>query len=120
MNPKYKFLAVATTLALSYGICLPCVACPSGGCPRSGGSMGTPNFKPTAAARLPRVTAIDGNRISVGKKTYLVNDTVDVTVDGKEASVSAIQPGMRVLVTNQVMDRSKDIYKATRIVARTP
>ena len=120
MKSKSKFLTVAVTLALSYGLGLPVEACPSGGCPRSAGSMSTPNFKPTAAARLPLVTAIDGNRISVGKKTYLVDDTVDVTVDGKDATVGAIQPGMRVLVTNQVMDRNKDIYKATRIVARTP
>ncbi len=121
MKTTHKLLAVGMTLALSYALGMPCQACPnSGGCSVRMGSMGTPNFKPTAASRLPVVTAVSSDSITVGDKKYLASAYVDVTVDGKDATLEAIKPGMRVLVTNQVTDKKQNLYTATRIVARTP
>ncbi|MEI6653455.1 MAG: hypothetical protein WCP45_01700 [Verrucomicrobiota bacterium] len=119
MKASPKFLAVGVTLALSYALGMPCQACPNGRCVRIG-SMGTMNFKPTAASRLPVVTSVSTDSITVGDKKYLASTYVDVTVDGKEATLAAIKPGMRVLVTNEVTDKKKSLYTATRIVARTP
>ncbi|MEI6676674.1 MAG: hypothetical protein WCO57_16005 [Verrucomicrobiota bacterium] len=119
MNPNFKLLTFATTLVLSYALGMPCQACPNGGCVR-GGSMSSMNFKPTAASRLPVVTSVSSDSITVGDKKYLASTYVDVTVNGKEATLAAIKPGMRVLVTNEVTDKKKNLYTATRIVARTP
>lgn len=71
-------------------------------------------------SRLAVVTATDGNKITVGKKVYLVDGDANVVVNGQSADAAAVQPGMRILITSTVLDRSSNLYKATRITARTP
>lgn len=73
---------------------------------------------------MPTVTSIDDSSITVaGKKTYLVDSTAQITVDGKTAELSAVKVGMRVLVTGRVIERGQNTkesaFRATRIVARS-
>jgi hypothetical protein len=69
------------------------------------------------------VSSVDGSEIVVGKKTYIVDENAKITVNGKKASVSAIQAGMRALITGKVISRGKttaeSLYEATRITARS-
>ena len=72
---------------------------------------------------MPTVSSVDDTEIVIGKKTYIVADDAKITVDGKKASVSSIQAGMRALVTGKVISRGKttadSLFEATRITART-
>lgn len=99
---------------------LPCgAACPNGGC--GGGISGSagPPLK-GSPSRLALVTATTGNSLTVGKKEYLIDGNATIVVNGEVADAASIQPGMRVLLTCQAIDRKKNLYKATRITARTP
>ena len=66
--------------------------------------MGT--FKGNAS-RLPEVTNISGNEITIGRKTYLVDESARITVDGEKTDFSAIKVGMRAMVTGKVLARGK-------------
>ncbi len=69
------------------------------------------------------MSSISDGEIVIGKKTYIVADNARITVNGKKASVSAIQTGMRALVTGKVISRGKttaeSLYEASRITARS-
>ncbi len=110
-----------SSVALLFGAAL---AMPSGaGCPggRCGGISGPP-VPPLkgSPSRLAVVTAAEGNKITVGKKVYLVDGDAEIVVNGQPADAAAIQPGMRVLLSSKVIDRKNGLYKATRVTARTP
>ncbi|WP_338684296.1 hypothetical protein [Haloferula helveola] len=81
-----------------------------------------PLTKPGHAAELPTVQWVRGNRFKVGKKTYVLSDFADVIVNGEEAKISDLKPGMQAMVTGSLKeagDTSADsLYKATRVVAR--
>jgi len=86
-----------------------------------GGGIGT--FK-GGAARLPVVTSIEQDRITVaGKKTYLVDSFSTIVVDGRTADLAALRLGMKVLVNGRMIERGDDtkasLYKASRITARS-
>ena len=118
-----KTSTLTRTLALPFSLLafsllvLPCGACPSGKC--GGISGGTGTFK-GSPSKLPVITATNGNSISVGKKEFLIDGNATIVVNGSKADAAAIQPGMRVLLTSTLIDREKNLYKATRITARTP
>ena len=69
------------------------------------------------------MSRVSDGEIVIGKKTYLVDDNARITVNGKKAPVSAIQVGMRALVTGKVIARGKttaeSLYEASRITARS-
>ena len=75
-----------------------------------------------AASELPTVKRVGNGMITVGEKTYEVPDSARITVDGEEADLSDIEPGMQAKVTGGVAKFGKNkadtIYKATRISAR--
>ena len=72
---------------------------------------------------MPSISKVNDAQIVIGKKTYVVADNAKITLNGKKASVSSIQVGMRALVSGSVIVRGKttadSIYKATRITARS-
>lgn len=82
-----------------------------------------PASRKGAAAELPTVKSVRGDMIVVGKKIYKVSPTSQIIVNGIEASVSAIKPGMQAAVSGSVLtygdSNSDTIYKATRISARS-
>ena len=98
-------------------LALPAGACPNGRCFVSGPSA--PPLK-GSPSRLQRITATTSEGITVGDKKYLIDSDAIVVVNGRFAEKSAIQPGMRVMVSCKVVDRDKHIYKATRVMARNP
>lgn len=75
------------------------------------------------ASELPRVQSVGADSIRVGGKRYVLSDSAEVIVNGKEASLSEVKVGMQAMMTGGVLktgESSKDtVYKATRIVART-
>ena len=93
--------------------------CPNGSCGAVGGASTSGTFK-GAPARMPEVTAVDSKKITVGDKIYLVDETAKIVVDRKDATVTDIKPGMRVLVNSRCVDRKEKLYQALRITAKTP
>lgn len=81
-----------------------------------------PLTKPGHASELPTVAWVKGNRFKVGRKTYLLSETTEVVVNGKEAGPEALKPGMQVMVSSSLGKRGDRVedseYKATRVVAR--
>jgi hypothetical protein len=99
--------------------------CSGGGCSRVFSSCGSgPTSFKGGAARLPKVTAVADNSITVGdKKTYLIGPDSRITIDGNPATWSDLKPGMGVLVNGKMIERGADakasFYRASRITART-
>lgn len=94
-------------------------------CGRSGPSQGRgiTTFK-GGAARLPTVTAVGDNEITVAdKKTYLVGESTRITIDGKRATFDELKTGMAVNVSGTKVARgpsTKDsLFRARQITART-
>lgn len=79
--------------------------------------------KKGAASELPKVTKVTGERITIGKKTYQVTSFTRITVNGKKASLSEIEPGMQASVAGGMLrygrTKADTIYKATRISAKS-
>lgn len=79
--------------------------------------------KKGAASELPKVTKVKGEQITVGKKTYQVTSFTRITVNGKKASLSEIEPGMQASVAGGVLrygrTKGDTLYKATRISAKS-
>lgn len=61
--------------------------------------------------------------ITVGKKQYMLDENSQIYLDGEKASLSAIKPGMRVMVTAKILVRGRrqadSLYGASRLVARS-
>ena len=94
-------------------------ACHNGSCGAVGGATTTGTFK-GSPSKMPEVTAVDSKKITVGDKIYLVDGTAKIVVDRKDAAVTDIKPGMRVLVNSRCVDRKEKLYQAIRITAKTP
>lgn len=47
----------------------------------------------------PKVTAVSGDSITLGPKTYTVNQTTEIYVNGAHATMDAVQTGMEGEVT---------------------
>ncbi len=75
-----------------------------------------------AASELPTIKRINGDKVTIGKKTYQVNDLTKITVNGESAKVGTLSSGMQVSVTGSVLrygkGKSDTLYKATRISAK--
>jgi hypothetical protein len=75
-----------------------------------------------AASELPTVKKVNGDKVTIGQKTYQVNDLTRISVNGEAAKVKDLKPGMQVSVTGGVLrygkGRGDTLYKATRISAK--
>jgi len=75
-----------------------------------------------APSELPTVSRVGAGMITVGKKTYEVPESAIITVNGNEAQLSDIKPGMQASVAGSVSKFGKTkadtLYKATRISVR--
>jgi hypothetical protein len=75
-----------------------------------------------AASELSTIKRVNGDKVTIGKKTYQVNDLTKVTVNGESAKVGDLSSGMQVSVTGSVLrygkGKSDTLYKATRISAK--
>lgn len=81
-----------------------------------------PATRPGHASELPTVAWVKGNRFKVGRKTYVLDDSTEVVVNGEEAGVEALKPGMQVMVSSRLGKLGDGVedseYRATRVVAR--
>jgi hypothetical protein len=88
--------------------------CPNGGCTPVPPPVTT--FK-GGSAKLPTVSSVAKDTMVIGGKTYSIDETARITVDGKKATFAEIKPGMRVLVSAKKVPG--DVYRASSITART-
>lgn len=81
-----------------------------------------PFSKKGAAAELPVIKRISGNRVTVGDKTYEVSEFTKIIVDGEDAELRHLEVGMQASVAGGPLRYgetvSTSLYRATRIVAR--
>ena len=118
-NMKTTKTIAALSIALLIAGKFTNAACPNGSCGAVGGATTTGTFK-GSPSKMPEVTAVDSKKITVGDKIYLVDGTAKIVVDRKDAAVTDIKPGMRVLVNSRCVDRKEKLYQAIRITAKTP
>ena len=52
----------------------------------------------------PTISAVSGNSISVGKRTYTITAKTQILVDGRKAEAGALKTGMRAAVTPSGID----------------
>ena len=91
-------------------------ACNGGKCVIiGGGSSGPP--RPKQVAKTPTISKMSADSITVdGKKTYMVDDATEVSVNGADTTIAALKPGMKVLVSSKSM--SDKTVRAVKVTAR--
>ena len=72
---------------------------------------------------MPTVKKVSEYEITVGKKTYMVDDDTVILVNGKKSSLSTLKRGMRVMVIGKTIARGRttedSLFEASRITAKT-
>jgi hypothetical protein len=117
-----SFSAILSVAVFALGALTPSAqaACPGGGC---SGSFSTGPVKATfkgSSSKLAVVTTVDGGNMTISNnKKYLIGDA-KITVDGKPSDLASIKPGMSVLVNGKAVAGEKDLYRASRVNARSP
>ncbi len=116
MGSRRQFLGF---LAMAFAISVaPALAAPRG----KKRNKKKPLTKKGHASELPTVKWVRGQRFMVGDKTYELSEFGEVIVDGEEASISDLKPGMQAMVAGSLKEAGEtsadSLYKATRVVAR--
>ena len=69
------------------------------------------------------MTSVSDIGFSTKSKTFIMDDSARITVDGEDATLADLQPGMRVLVTSKLMEKgatqADSLFSASRVTARS-
>lgn len=82
-----------------------------------------PVSKKGAASELKTVDQVGKDHLIVGGKIYFIRGFAKIIVDGNEATLQQVKPGMQVSISARVKTYGKNgtttTYEASRIVARS-